>query len=153
MKTVSLKNYSEKEVTANRGAIKESLRQQGVRCTAQRYAILEFLMNHPVHPTAEEIHRAINRRDPRASLATVYKALHALAESGLVRELNLGAGAVRFEYAIARHHHFVCERCGRAEDIPWFEIPDEPMRQAVGARPVTGYDLVVRGACQRCQSN
>jgi Fur family peroxide stress response transcriptional regulator len=137
----------------HRGAIKESFRRQGVRCTAQRYAILEYLINHPVHPTAEEIHRAINKRDPRASLATVYKALHALAESGLIRELNLGSGAARFEYAIARHHHFVCAACGRAEDIPWFDIPGEPLRDAVGARLVTGCELVVRGACERCRTN
>jgi Fur family peroxide stress response transcriptional regulator len=137
----------------HRGAIKESFRRQGVRCTSQRYAILEYLINHPVHPTAEEIHHAITRRDPRASLATVYKALHALAEAGLVRELNLGPGPVRFEYAIARHHHFVCEKCGRAEDLPWFEVPDEPLREAAGGRFVTGYDLVVRGACSRCRAN
>ncbi len=134
-----------------RAEIRESFRREAVRCTSQRYAILEHLRNHPTHPTAEEIHRAINRRDPRASLATVYKALHAMAGAGLIRELNLGGGAAQFESAIAPHHHFRCEKCGCTEDIPWFDIPGEALHASLGARSLSGWDLVVRGLCERCR--
>lgn len=110
-------------------------------------------MASPTHPTAEEIHRAINKRDPRASLATVYKALHAMAGSGLIRELNLRGSAVQFEYKVERHHHFVCEECGATEDIPWFEIPEGSLTTALGSRSMRSCELVVRGACQRCSVN
>ena len=136
-----------------RNAIRESFREEGVRCTSQRYAILEHLMTNTAHPTAEEIHRAINRRDPRASLATVYKALHAMAKAGLIRELNLGGGSVRFESARARHHHFVCESCGRAEDVGWFEVPHDAVSNALGRRTLRYCEVLIRGRCEQCQAS
>lgn len=107
-------------------------------------------MRHQTHPTAEEIYRAINRKDPRASLATVYKALHAMSRAGLIREINVGGSAVRFESRMERHHHFVCERCGRMEDIEWFDVPRLPSKAMAGPRTLRTYELVLRGLCQAC---
>ena len=109
-------------------------------------------MANPTHPTAVEIHRAINRRDPRASLATVYKALHAMARTGLIRELNLSGGAAQFESRTAQHHHFVCERCGQTEDIGWFDLPEDVLTSALGRRCIRCCEVVVRGVCEQCQA-
>ncbi len=125
-------------------------RERGVRCTSQRFAILEHLAHHPDHPTAEQIHEAINRADPRASLATVYKALHAMADAGLIRELQLGGNAARFEAVTGRHHHFLCERCGGMEDIEWFEVPELLKKRAAGRRVVRDCEVILRGLCAAC---
>ena len=74
----------------------------GLRCTPQRFFVMEYLMRHPVHPTAEEIFNAVNRRDPRASRATVYNNLHALEKAGLVREVSVDAKAIRFDLCDGR---------------------------------------------------
>ena len=58
--------------------IEDSLRRAGLRCTPQRYGVMDFLLRRPVHATADEIHRALNRSGPRASRATVYNSLRAL---------------------------------------------------------------------------
>lgn len=58
-------------------SIAEAFRLSGLRRTPQRYAVLEYLMRS-MHATPDEIYRAINRADPRASRATVYNNLHAL---------------------------------------------------------------------------
>jgi Fur family transcriptional regulator, peroxide stress response regulator len=58
-------------VRAQRPEIRAAFRQRKIRCTQQRYTILAYLNRNPMHPTAEEIYQAINRSDPRASLATV----------------------------------------------------------------------------------
>ena len=94
-----------------------------LRPTAQRYAVLEFLAQHPVHATAEEIFGAVNRNDPRASRATVYNNLRSLAKAGLVREVMSEGKAARFDANLRRHHHFICERCSAVEDISWFDLP------------------------------
>ena len=135
---------------ATRDELLSCFRERGVRCTSQRYAILEHLAHHPEHPTAEQIYEAINRTDPRASLATVYKALHAMAGAGLIRELQLGGNAVRFEAATMRHHHFLCDRCRRMEDIEWFEVPELLKKRAAGRRSVRDYEVVLRGLCSSC---
>src|SRR6266542_7033106 len=97
--------------------IAEAFQAAGLRSTPQRYAVLEFLLRQPVHATAGEILGAINRADPRASRATVYNNLNTLVRAGLVREVEGAGKAARFDAALRRHHHFVCEGCGAVEDI------------------------------------
>jgi Fe2+ or Zn2+ uptake regulation protein len=127
--------------------------ERGLRCTPQRYAVLDYVMRHPVHATAEEVYHAVNRTDPRASRATVYNNLHALVEAGLVREVRLEGRSARFDANTGRHHHFVCERCGRVEDICWFDVPRLARRSQLGSRVVREYEMVFRGTCEICSSD
>jgi len=124
-----------------------------LRPTAQRYAVLEFLAESSVHATAVEIFRAVNRNDPRASRATVYNNLRSLAKAGLVREVMSDGKAARFDANLRRHHHFVCERCGAVEDIPWFDLPPSASRAALGGREVNNYEIVFHGACVGCRDS
>ena len=124
-----------------------------LRPTAQRYAVLEFLAKHPVHSTAEEIFRAFNRNDPRASRATVYNNLRALAKAGLVREVMSEGKAARFDTNLRPHHHFICEHCHAVEDISWFNLPLSAGRAALGGRNVSTYEIVFRGACADCRAS
>ena len=78
-------------------AIKQSLEGSGLRCTAQRYAVMAFLMDHKGHPTAAEIFEAVNRVDPRSSRATTYNNLRDLVKAGLVREVAVEGRAGRFD--------------------------------------------------------
>jgi hypothetical protein len=55
--------------SSSRPEILAAFRDRKVRCTPQRYIVLDYLNRNPKHPTAEEIYKAINRADPRASLA------------------------------------------------------------------------------------
>ena len=138
-------------MTSFRADILAAFREKGIRCTSQRYGVLEYVMKSRSHPTAEQIFQAVNRSDPRASLATIYKNLHVLERAGLIREMVLESQAVRFEANTKRHHHFVCERCGRVEDIEWFDVPHLSIRAALGPRTVRSYELVLRGLCNVCR--
>jgi Fur family peroxide stress response transcriptional regulator len=129
--------------------LEQAFRSTGLRATAQRYAVLEFLTRTPVHATAEEILAAINRHDPRASRATVYNSLRSLEKAGLVREVLSEGQAARFDANLCRHHHFVCDACGSVEDVPWFEMP-AAARAMLGGREVRNYEIVFRGVCVRC---
>jgi hypothetical protein len=44
--------------------------EKGHRCTPQRYVVLDYLTRHPVHATADEIHRAVNRLDLQYDVRT-----------------------------------------------------------------------------------
>jgi len=130
-------------------AIKRSLECSGLRCTPQRYAVMEFLVDHPSHPTAAEIFEAVNRVDPRSSRATTYNNLRDLVQGGLVREVAVEGRAARFDGKPKRHHHFVCDRCGNVEDIEWYEVP-KPARRSLGKRIIRECELIFRGLCARC---
>src|SRR5277367_2344664 len=100
-------------------AIKQSLETSGLRCTAQRYAVMAFLTEHTGHPTAAEIFETVNRLDPRSTKATTYNNLRDLVKAGLVREVAVEGRAARFDAKCMQHHHFICDLCGKVEDLDW----------------------------------
>jgi Fur family peroxide stress response transcriptional regulator len=106
----------------NTEAIKRSLERAGLRCTAQRYAVMACLMDHKGHPTAAEIFEAVNRVDPLSSRATTYNNLRDLVKAGLVREVAVEGRAGRFDVEGMPHHHFICDRCGAMEDMEWYDV-------------------------------
>lgn len=130
--------------------LREAFRGVALRPTAQRFAVLEYLARRPVHATAEEIYRAVNRTNPRASRATVYNNLRDLARSGLVREMVSEGRASRFDARLRRHHHFVCDECGAIEDIAWFDLPPAAGKAMLKGRTVRRYEIVFRGSCETC---
>ena len=130
-------------------AIKRSLEGNGLRCTAQRYAVMGFLMDYKGHPTAAEIFEAVNRVDPRSSRATTYNNLRDLVKAGLVREVAVEGRAGRFDLQGVRHHHFICDRCGNMEDMEWYDVP-KPASRCLGKRIVRECQLILRGLCPKC---
>jgi len=67
----------------------ERLKEKEVALTPQRMAIGEFLSRSEGHPTVDEIYRAIQRRYPTMSVATVYSTLELLKELGEIQELSI----------------------------------------------------------------
>jgi len=130
-------------------AIQRSLAGSGLRSTPQRYAVMAFLMKQAGHPTAAEIYEAVNRVDPRSSRATIYNNLRDLVQAGLVREVAMEGRAARFDAKGRPHHHFICDRCGKIEDVDWYDVP-RPAAASLGKRVLRESELIFRGLCARC---
>lgn len=93
------------------------------RNTLQRRAVLNAIRALPgQHPTAAEVYGHVRADFPNLSLATVYRAVHALAQSGEILELHAPAaasgGVCRYDAPIQPHHHIVCRACGFVSDLP-----------------------------------
>ncbi len=110
----------------------------GLKRTPQRLAILEYLDGNTSHPSAEEIYRAVSKKYRAMSFATVYNTLHALAQSGSVRELTLDPARKRYDPDTSLHHHCICVSCGKIIDVP------EDL--AVGVPKGAGRDFTVIGS-------
>jgi len=130
-------------------AIQRSLAGSGLRSTPQRYAVMAFLMKQAGHPTAAEIYEAVNRVDPRSSRATIYNNLRDLVQAGLVREVAMEGRAARFDAKGRPHHHFICDRCGKIEDVDWYDVP-RPAAASLGKRVLRESELIFRGLCAKC---
>ncbi len=133
-------------------SIKQALEKSGLRCTPQRYAVMAFLLEQNKHPTAVEIFEAVNRMDPRSSRATTYNNLRDLVQAGLVREVAIEGRAARFDAKGLLHHHFICDRCGRVEDVEWYDVP-KPDAASLGKRVVRECELIFRGLCTTCAAS
>lgn len=125
-------------------------RVRGLRLTPQRRAIVDFLAQAEHHPTAEEVYQAVNRRFPMTSRATVYNTLHLLRGSGLLKELT-EAGLVRFDPNVSPHHHFICRRCGRVEDVDWDRVGPVTIGRLPGKQLIDGFEVTLRGLCGACR--
>lgn len=119
--------------------------------TPQRDAVLQAIRETDAHLTAGEVFEAARRRLPSISYATVYNSLRYLTEAGLVREINQGKGASRYDREMERHDHAVCTCCGKLVD---FDLPatTELMRAAARRsrfKPESVH-LTLRGVCPDC---
>ncbi len=54
---------------------------------------------------------------PTVSLDTVYRTLWMLNDLGLTTTLGPRRDSMRFDANLARHHHYVCVRCGLVRDF------------------------------------
>src|SRR5512135_3326468 len=95
----------------------EKYKQIGFKLTPQRLAILGYLDGNKDHPSAEDVYRAVSKRFPTMSFATVYNTLEALRRRGGVMELTLDPDKKRFDPNTEPHHHLICLKCRRIADI------------------------------------
>ena len=103
------------------------------------------------HPSAEELYQRLKPDNPALSLATVYRNLRQLAESGLLLKINTTDGADHFDHRCDAHYHAGCLRCGRVFDVELRQPPQlEKLLGDTHGFAVSGYDLLFRGVCPEC---
>jgi Fur family ferric uptake transcriptional regulator len=105
------------------------------------------------HVSAEEIFQQVKARYPYANISTVYRTLELLKELGLAAEIDLGDGIVRYHAKEdSRHHHLVCNRCGRMTQLPESELNslEKALFRNHGFKADLSH-LAIFGLCQKCR--
>ena len=98
--------------------MEQVLRDHGLRATGPRVAVLRAVHELRDHPSADAI--AAHARGSAGALSTqaVYDSLGALTRVGLLRRIDIGGGAARYETRVGdNHHHLVCRSCGTTRDV------------------------------------
>lgn len=100
--------------------VRQRLRASGLHLTGPRRVVLEVLGSQGGHLSAEQVVVAVGRLDPRVHRASVYRALEALTDAGLVQHVHLGHGATAYHLAeeSGEHLHLQCGGCGAVIDAP-----------------------------------
>ena len=99
------------------GAASRAVRSAGLRVTMPRLAMLAWLEAQP-HSTAEAIGAGMREQFGAVSTQAVYDMLAAFTTAGLLRRIEPAGHPARFERRVGdHHHHVVCRRCGRTEDV------------------------------------
>lgn len=123
----------------------------GVKPSVQRMAVMDYLRQHPTHPTADRIYADLLSAMPTLSKTTVYNTLRVLVESGAVGMLTIDEKNACFDAETSPHAHFLCTTCGCVHDLPlcvggWSGVCHLPD----GFSP-KNFHLYVRGLCPQCQ--
>lgn len=129
---------------------KDRLRKAGIKPSIQRMAIMEYLIKHPTHPTADIIFNDLYPSMPTLSKTTVYNTLKLLSEQGAILSINIDEKNIRYDGDISNHAHFKCKRCGCVYDLS-IEGLDEIHVENVGDLLITECHLYYKGYCEKCK--
>jgi len=133
-------------------AFEQECRRRGLALTVQRRAVFEELSIRRDHPTADQIFDAVQRRLPGLSRTTVYRVLETLVGTGFAQKVHHPDAVVRFDPMTGRHHHLVCESCGRLVDLDDSAVPRVPLPDAAGTGfHIRDYSVSFSGLCSDCQ--
>jgi Fe2+ or Zn2+ uptake regulation protein len=133
--------------------LEQMLRDSELRVTRPRLAVLSAVCAHP-HADTGSIIGIARRSIGEISHQTVYNALAALTEAGLLGRIQPRGSVARYEARVGdNHHHLVCRVCGAIEDVDC----------AVGSAPcltpledrgfvIDEAEVVYRGLCPGCSA-
>ena len=125
-----------------------------VRPTKQRRAVAEALASFEDFRSAQEIHVLLSERGEKVGLATVYRTLQLLSDSGEVDMLRNEDGEALYRRCgmpSRHHHHLVCRRCGATVEIEGPAV--ERWTRSIAAEHGYGeiaHTLELFGTCPRC---
>ena len=120
----------------------------------QRESIRKYLDSHRTHPTAEAVYLGIKQEFPNISLATVYRNLNLLADTGEILRISPSNGPDRYDANITPHYHFICSECSKVLDMdlkPQTGLDQLANEQFEGT--VTNHVTHFFGLCPECNHN
>lgn len=118
-------------------------------------AVRQALVEHQGFRSAQDIYTALRAEGHKVGLSTVYRHLQALTEQGMADSIHSPAGETTYRFCgekpSGHHHHLVCRRCGRAEEVEGRAIE----RWATEVASKHGYTdidhtIEVFGLCDSC---
>ena len=128
----------------------------GLRTTRQRKAVTGVLDSVSGFHSAQELHSTLRESGENVGLATVYRTLQALAESGDVDTILREDGETVYRRCIgdAHHHHLVCRDCGRTVEVegPQVETWADLVATENGYVNVS-HTLEIFGRCSACATS
>jgi Fe2+ or Zn2+ uptake regulation protein len=138
------------------------LRESGIKLTPNRRRVLERFLEDEGPWTLGRLHRRLSDSGP-SDISSVYRALEALRDAGLLEEFHLPGEKQTFFSLIRQgggrtatsqthhHHHIVCQDCGRVSHLDVC-LPSGLLGRVEGASGfrVTEHHLEFRGICGDC---
>ena len=117
--------------------------------TQQQSSILHVLdeLGRPVTPP--ELLEAASVESPGLGLATVYRALKRLVETGDVRKIEVAGVPPHYEMQRDKHHHFfVCEECLTMSVLDC--CPGGFKKMLPRGYKMSSHEVIIYGACKDC---
>ncbi|HZC99903.1 MAG TPA: Fur family transcriptional regulator [Actinomycetes bacterium] len=94
------------------------LREQGMRMTPQRIAIVTEIMSTPGYVIPMQVIKHIQTHVPGVSPSTVYRTLERLEQVGVLVHVHLESGIGYHRLDDVQHVHLICSRCGAENELP-----------------------------------
>ena len=124
------------------------------RVTSQRATIAAAASELGTAFTVDDLSSVARARDGSLGVATVYRAVAAMEESGWLERVGERSGCTLYARCVVdgHHHHVICTACGRMEPA---ECPVADFVSAAntpGGFVVTDHDVTLYGLCPDCRT-
>ncbi|MBI5561939.1 MAG: transcriptional repressor [Deltaproteobacteria bacterium] len=134
-------------------AILSNLKEGGYRMTRVRRAVVAALSGSAVPLSALDLKTLLSEAAMRVNKTTVYREIAFLMDRGVIHEIQFGDGKMRYRVCPeAHHHHAICVRCSRVEEIT-MENDMKKHERAIARRrgfKVLSHTLEFFGLCNSC---
>ncbi len=125
--------------------IEEKCKEKGVRLTDQRKVIAKVMSDSKLtygakdHPDVDELHKRVSLIDKKISIATVYRTVKLLEESGIIERHDFKEGKSRYEPSTDEHHDHLID-INSGEIIEFVDKDIEELQNKIAKK--LGYKLV-----------
>jgi Fur family transcriptional regulator, ferric uptake regulator len=126
-------------------SIEEKCKSKGVRLTDQRKVIAKVMSESKLtfgskdHPDVDELHKRVTLIDRKISIATVYRTVKLLEESGIIERHDFKEGKSRYEPSTDEHHDHLID-INSGEIIEFVDKDIEELQYKIAQK--LGYKLV-----------
>ena len=126
-------------------SIEKKCKEKGVRLTDQRKIIAKVMSESKVtygskdHPDVDELHKRVSLVDKKISIATVYRTVKLLEESGIIERHDFKEGKSRYEPSTDEHHDHLID-INSGEIIEFVDKDIEELQNKIAQK--LGYKLV-----------
>lgn len=124
--------------------ITDRMIEHGIKPSAQRLAVAQYVLTTHDHPSADQVWQAVQRNFPMISRATVYNTLNLFVNKGLLREYVITEGRVVFDPNVQPHHHFIDDGSGAIHDVAWSKVQVCNIEN-LNEYEIHDYQVVMRG--------
>jgi Fur family ferric uptake transcriptional regulator len=123
------------------------------RRTKQRQIVLEEIIRHGCHPTADDVFKAVRIRLPRISLSTIYRNLGILVEQEAISAVYGACNELHYDHNTHDHCHIRCSSCGRVCDVDMDPIDVKTVLPHLASGfIIENVHITFTGICPSCKS-
>ena len=125
--------------------IEDKCKEKGVRLTDQRKIIAKVMSDSKLtfgskdHPDVDELHKRVSLIDKKISIATVYRTVKLLEESGIIERHDFKEGKSRYEPSTDEHHDHLID-INSGDIIEFVDKVIEELQNKIAQK--LGYKLV-----------
>jgi Fur family ferric uptake transcriptional regulator len=126
------------------------------RATKQGAAVRDALRDAGGFRSAQDVYARLRSDGGTVGLSTVYRHLQSLVDDGAVDVIHTPEGEATYRFCgesaeQRHHHHLVCRRCGRTEEIEG-RVVERWAGEVAGAHGYSEVDHTVElfGVCPAC---
>ena len=134
--------------------LEEYIESKKLRMIPKRFSILECVyLYEEIHFRVDALYECMQKHGCKVSRATLYNTMDLLQDAKLVVKHQFLLGVAVYEKAVNKkyHHHYMCTKCGRIQDLR----DDGVISTAIQTKRIakfkqTRFSLCIYGLCSAC---